>query len=101
MSENISSIMMNSLSIKKRDPRTPMITSEIGGMTFTRSLLDTEASINILPKAVYDRHHVGELQPFLIELCLAETSWHSRRCDCLNRRMLFSGRLPSCRYEDH
>ena len=51
-----------------------MITSEIGGMTFTRSLLDTGASINILPKAVFDRHHVGELQPFLIELCLADGS---------------------------
>ena len=74
MSENISSIMMNSLPIKKRDPGTPMITSEIGGMTFTRSLLDTGASINIFPKAVYDRHHVGELQHFLIELCLADGS---------------------------
>ena len=51
-----------------------MITSEIGGMTFTRSLLDTRASINILPKAVYDRHYVRELQPFLIELCLANGS---------------------------
>ena len=50
-----------------------MITSEIGGMTFTRSLLDTEASINILPKAVFDHHHVEELQPFLIE-CLADRS---------------------------
>ena len=37
LSENISSIMMNSLPIKKRDPGTPMIMSEIGGMTFTRS----------------------------------------------------------------
>ncbi|CAA6674662.1 unnamed protein product [Spirodela intermedia] len=66
--------MMNSLPIKKRDPGAPMITSEIGGMIFTRSLLDTGASINILPKVVYDRHHVGELQPFLIELCLADGS---------------------------
>ena len=74
LSENISSIMMNSLPIKKRDPGAPMITSEIGGMTFTRSLLNTGASINILPKAVYDRQHVGELQPFLIELCLADGS---------------------------
>ena len=75
LSENISSIMMNSLLIKKRDPkRAPMITSEIGGMTFTRSLSDTRASINILPKAVFDRHNVGELQPFLIELCLADGS---------------------------
>ena len=52
-----------------------MITSEIGGMSFTRSLLDTGASINILPKVVFDRHHVGELQPFLVELCLADGSF--------------------------
>ena len=51
-----------------------MITSEIGGMSFTRSLLDTGASVDILPKAVFDRHHVGELQPFLAELCLADGS---------------------------
>ena len=74
LSENISSIMMNSLLIKKRDQGASMITSEIGGMTFTRSLLDTGASINILPKAVFDRHHVRELQPFLVELCLADGS---------------------------
>ena len=60
--------MMNSLPIKKRDPVAPMITSEIGGMTFTRSLLDTGASINIIPKAIFDRHHVRELQPFYVEL---------------------------------
>ena len=74
LSENMSSIMMNSLLIKKRDPGAPMITSEIGGMNFTISLLDTGASINILPKDVFDRHHIGELQPFLIELCLADGS---------------------------
>ena len=51
-----------------------MITTEIGGMSFTRSLLDTGASINILPKVVFDHHHVGELQPFLVELCLVDGS---------------------------
>ena len=66
--------MMNSLLIKKRDPGAPMITSEIGGMSFTRSLLDTGASINILPKAVFDFHHVGELESFLVELCLVDES---------------------------
>ena len=74
LSETVSSIMMNSLPVKKRDPGANMITSEIGGMSFTRSLLDTGASINILPKSVFDRHHVGELQPFLVELCLADGS---------------------------
>ena len=43
-------------------------------MSFTRSLLDTRASINILPKVAFDCHHVGELQPFLVELCLADGS---------------------------
>ena len=51
-----------------------MVMSDIGRMSFTRSLLDTGASINILPKAVFDRHHVGELQPFPVELCLADGS---------------------------
>ena len=74
LSETLSSITKNSLPIKKRDLVAPMITSDIGGMTFTRSLLDTGASINILPKAVFDRHHVGELQSFLIELCLVDGS---------------------------
>ena len=74
LSETVSSIMMNSLPVKKRDPGAPMITSEIGGMSFSRSLLDTGASINILLKVVFDRHHVGELQPFLVELCLADGS---------------------------
>ena len=74
LSETVSSIMMNSLPINKRDLGAPMITSEIGEMSFTRSLLDIEASINILPKAIFNCHHVGELQPFLVELCLADGS---------------------------
>ena len=43
-------------------------------MSFTRSLLDTGASINILPKIVFNCYHVGELQPFLVQLCLADGS---------------------------
>ena len=35
-------------------------------------MIDTGASINILPKSIFDRHHVGELQPFLVELYLAD-----------------------------
>jgi len=68
MSETISSVMLNTLPKKKGDPGAPMITSEIGDMSFTSSLLDTGASVNILPKVVYDHFHVGELQPLFIEL---------------------------------
>ena len=74
LSETVSLIIMNSLPIKKRDPGALMITSEIGGISFTRSLLDTGASINILSKVVFDRHHVGELQPLLVEIHLEDGS---------------------------
>ena len=70
--EIVSSNTMNFLPIKKKYPRARMIMSKIGGMTFTRSMLNTEININILPKAVFDCHHVGELQPFSIELCLED-----------------------------
>ena len=95
--------MMNSLPIKKRDPGAPMITSEIGGMSFTRSLLDTRASINILPKVVFDRYHVGELQPFLVELCLADGSVRKRHGlveDVIVRiEDCYFAVDPSCQYE--
>ena len=38
-----------------------MISYEIGDKTFTRSLLDTRASVNVLPKGVYDTCPLGEL----------------------------------------
>ena len=43
-------------------------------MTCTRSMLDTRASINILHKAVFDCHHVEELQSFLLKLFLENGS---------------------------
>ncbi|XP_078429613.1 uncharacterized protein LOC144701713 [Wolffia australiana] len=74
LSETASSIMLDELPLKKEDLGAPMIACEIGLMTFTRCLLDTGASINILPKAVFDQYRVGELQPHLVELCLADGS---------------------------
>ena len=49
LSETVSSIMMNSLPVKKRDPGAPMITSEIGGMSFTRSDEDSLQQMNTRP----------------------------------------------------
>ena len=74
MSETINSIMLSTLPRKRRDPGALMISCEIGGRTFTRSLLDTGASVNILPKGVYDICPLGELQPLFIELRLADGS---------------------------
>ena len=74
MSETISSIMLSTLPCKRHDPRAPMISCEIGGRTFTWSLLNTGASVNTLPKGVYDIFPLGELQPLFIELSLADGS---------------------------
>ena len=74
MSETISSIMLSTLPCKRRDLRAPMISCEIGDMTFTRFLLNTGASVNIIPKGVYDTCSLGELQPLFIELSLADGS---------------------------
>ena len=74
MSETTSSIMLSTLPRKQRDPGAPMISCEIGGRTFTRSLLHTGASVNILPKGVYDICPLGDLQPLFIELSLADGS---------------------------
>ena len=37
-------------------------------------MLDTGASFNIVPKVVFDRNHVGELQPFIVKLRLVDGS---------------------------
>ena len=74
MSETISSIMLSTLSRTRRDPGAPMISCEIGGRTFTRSLLNLGASVNILLKGVYDICPLGELQPLFIKLSLADRS---------------------------
>ena len=74
MSETVSSIMLSTLPRKRRDPGAPMISCEIGSKTFTRSLLDTGASVNILPKGVYDICPLDELHPLFIELSLADGS---------------------------
>ena len=74
MSETISSMILSTLSRKRRDPGAPMISCEIGGRTFTRSLLDTGTSANIPPKGVYDICPLGELQTLCIELSLADGS---------------------------
>ena len=103
LSETVSSIMMKSLPIKKRDLGAPIITSERGRMTFTRSLLDIRPSIHILPNTVFDHHHVSELQPFLVELCLEDGSIRKPsgivKDVIIKIKDLFPGRFLNHRYE--
>ena len=64
--------MLSTLPCKRHDPGALIINCEIGGRTFTRSLLDMGVSVNILPNGVYDICPLGELQPLFIELSLAD-----------------------------
>ena len=74
LSENISSILLNSLPEKQRDPRAPLIGCSIQKMEFNKVLLDTGASVNILPKLLYDKLKMNGLEPIKLELQLADGS---------------------------
>ena len=83
-----------------------MISCVIGRRTFTRSLLDTGASVNILPKGVYDTCPLGELQPLFIELSLVDGSVrgpHSIVEDVIMKveNYFFSSRFYYRRYDNH
>ena len=67
-------MLLNEMPIKRRDPRAPLIVCEIRGMIFNRSLLDSGASVNVMPKALYDKFKFGDLEPIMLELQLADGS---------------------------
>ena len=66
--ENISSIFLNDFPRKRRDPEVSLTVCEIGGMILNRSLLDSGASVNVLPKILYDKFKFGDLAPIMLEL---------------------------------
>ena len=74
LSENISSIILNSLPEKLQDLGAPVIGFTIQNMEFKRVFLDTGASVNILPKLLYDKLSLVALEPIKLELQLADGS---------------------------
>ena len=72
--ESISSIILNKLLVKRKDPGPPLITCDIGGTQFSWSLLDSGASVNLIPKALYDKFKFVEMPPINVELQLADGS---------------------------
>ena len=74
ISENISLIILNSLLEKLHDPRAHVIGCTIQSVEFKRVLLDTGASVNILPKILYDKLSLVVLEKIKLELQLADGS---------------------------
>ena len=60
--------------VKYKDPRSPIISVNIGGTCIDKALLDLGASINLLPYSVYKQLGLGELKPTNITLSLANRS---------------------------
>ena len=77
LSENISSILLNSLPEKQKDPGAPLIGCSIQRMGFNKVLLDTGASVNIFPTLLYDKLNLIGLEPIKLELQLADGSIHA------------------------
>ena len=74
LSENISSIILNSLLEKLQDLGAPVIGCTIQNMEFKRVLLDTGASVKILPKLLCDKLSLVALEPIKLELQLTDGS---------------------------
>ena len=70
----ICSIILSKLPVKIKDPGPPLITCDIGGTQFSRSLLDSGVSVNLIPKALYDKYKFVEMKPINVELQLADGS---------------------------
>ena len=60
--------------MKYKDPGSPTISVNIGGICIDKALLDLGANVNLLPCSVYKQLGLGELKPTNITLSLADQS---------------------------
>ena len=72
--EQVSSIIQCKTLVKYKDPGSPTISVNIGGIYIDKALLDLGASVNLLPYSVYKQLGLGELKPTNITLSLADRS---------------------------
>ncbi|XP_021737776.1 uncharacterized protein LOC110704290 [Chenopodium quinoa] len=74
MGENISAVIQKKLLPKCKDPGMFSIPCKIGNSIFERCMLDLGASINVMPKSVYDTFNVGPLSKTYVVIQLADRS---------------------------
>ena len=60
--------------VKYKDPGSPTISVNIGGICIDKALLDLGASVNLLPYSMYKQLGLGEMKPTSITLSLADRS---------------------------
>ena len=74
LTEHVSAIIQSKYPVKCKDPGSPTIPVNIGGNCIDKSLLDSGASVNLMPYSVYMQLGLGELKPTTITLSLADRS---------------------------
>lgn len=72
--ENISAVIQKKLPSKCKDPGMFSISCKIGNFIFERCMVDLGASINVMPKSVYDTLNVGPLSKTNVVIQLADRS---------------------------
>jgi len=74
LTEECSAILQNKLPPKLKDPGKFTIPCTIGTSEFSKALIDSGASINLMPYSVFKKLNVGEVKPTHITLQLADRS---------------------------
>ena len=74
LTEYVSAIIQSKYPVKYKDPGSPTIPVNIGGICIDKALLDLGASVNLMPYSVYLQLGLGELKPTTITLSLADRS---------------------------
>ena len=72
LTEQVSAIIQSKTLVKYKDPGSPTISVTIGGTCIDKALLDSGASVNLLPYSVYKQLGLGELKPTNVTLSLAD-----------------------------
>ncbi|XP_040955958.1 uncharacterized protein [Gossypium hirsutum] len=74
LGENVSAVFQKKLPIKCKDPGMFSIPCKIGDLKLARAMLDLGASINVMPRSIYDKVQLGALKDTGLIIQLADRS---------------------------
>ncbi|GJT45219.1 DNA-directed DNA polymerase [Tanacetum coccineum] len=75
LGENVSAMIQKKLPIKCKDPGMFTIPCKMGNVEIKRAMLDLGASINVMPRSIYEAMNVGKLKETGVIIQLADRSY--------------------------
>ena len=72
LTKQCSTIILNKLPLKRKQPGSLTIPCYVGNLSFQKSLCDSGASINLMPLSIYRKLGLGEARPTNVRLQLAD-----------------------------